>query len=68
MEKFYDFWSWLTESKAAKKVLKLAETGIVFEKIVRKNLNGINIGIDLSLDMLGKAKQRLQNLIPIILN
>ncbi len=72
---FYDFWSWLTESVAAKKVLELAEiedkqtilevacgTGIVFEKIVRENPNGINIGIDLSPDMLGKAKHRLQKL------
>ena len=72
---FYDFWSWLTESKAAKEVLELAEikdkqtilevacgTGIVFEKIVRKNPNGINIGIDLSPDMLGKAKHRLRKL------
>jgi ubiquinone/menaquinone biosynthesis C-methylase UbiE len=70
---FYDFWSWLTESKAAKTVLKLADlkdyqkvleiacgTGIVFEKIIKQNSNGQNIGIDLSPDMLKKAKRRLQ--------
>jgi len=72
---FYDFWSWLTESKAAKYVLKFAEikdketilevacgTGVVFEKIVRQNPNGKNIGIDLSPDMLNKAKKRLKKL------
>lgn len=72
---FYDFWSWLTESKAAKKVIELADiednqtilevacgTGIVFEKIIRKNQNGKNYGIDLSIDMLKKAKKRIQKL------
>ena len=46
---FYDFWSWLTESKAAKEVLELAEikdkqiilevacgTGIVLRKLSGK--------------------------------
>lgn len=72
---FYDFWSWLTESKAAKQVLKFAEvkdketilevacgTGVVFEKIVKQNPNGKNVGIDLSPDMLIKAKKRLKNI------
>ena len=72
---FYDFWSWLTESKAAKQVLKFADikdretvlevacgTGVVFEQIVRQNPNGENIGIDLSPDMLSKAKKRLMKL------
>ncbi len=72
---FYDFWSWLTGSKAAKYVLKFAEikdketilevacgTGVVFEKIVRQNPNGKNIGIDLSPDMLNKAKKLLKKL------
>jgi ubiquinone/menaquinone biosynthesis C-methylase UbiE len=71
---FYDFWSWLTESKAAKKVVELAEirgeqtileiacgTGVVFEQIVAKNTNGHNIGVDLSPAMLRKAKQRMNN-------
>ncbi len=71
---FYDFWSWLTESKAAKIVIDLAEiengmeiieiacgTGVVFEQIVMKNPDGLNIGIDLSPDMLSKARKRLKN-------
>ena len=72
--RFYNFWSWLTESKAAAEVIRLSEikdgkkileiacgTGVVFEQIVNRNPNGINIGIDLSPDMLNKAKKRLQN-------
>ena len=71
---FYDFWSWLTESKAAKKVIDLAEisdgkkilevacgTGVVFERIVRGNPHGENTGMDLSPDMLRKAKKRLRS-------
>lgn len=70
---FYNFWSWLTESKAAKYVIKYAQindntdilevacgTGLVFEQIVKLNPNGKNIGIDLSPDMLKKAKERLR--------
>ncbi|MCF8356018.1 MAG: methyltransferase domain-containing protein [Melioribacteraceae bacterium] len=70
---FYNLWSWLTESKAAKKVIDLAEiedgkrilevacgTGVVFEQIVNGNPNGENIGIDLSPDMLNKARNRLK--------
>ncbi|WP_369049546.1 class I SAM-dependent methyltransferase [Tenacibaculum sp. UWU-22] len=72
---FYDFWSWLTESKAAKYVVKYADvkdgesilevacgTGLVFKQLVEKNQNGRNIGIDLSLDMLHKAKKKLKDL------
>ena len=71
--RFYNLWSLLTESKAAAKVLELAEikdgqkileiacgTGVVFEKIVKQNPNGINIGVDLSPDMLKKTKLRLR--------
>ena len=70
----YDFWSRLTESKAFKKVIELADvkdyqsiielacgTGRLFEKIVYKNPKGQNIGLDLSPDMLHKANLRLQN-------
>ncbi len=70
---FYDFWSWLTESKAAKYVIELAGikdnqtilevacgTGIVFKQIVELNPNGENYGIDLSPDMLKKAKKSLK--------
>lgn len=70
---FYDLWSGLTESKAAKQVLDLAGikegisvlevacgTGIVFEEIVKQNKTGENIGIDLSPHMLAKAQKRMQ--------
>jgi len=70
---FYDLWSWQTESKAAKMVLQFADiqdnqkilevacgTGIVFKKIVGKNPSGQNVGVDLSPEMLKKAKTRLQ--------
>lgn len=69
---FYNFWSRLTESKAAKYVIEFAEitdhtdilevacgTGVVYEQIVKLNPNGKNIGIDLSPDMLKKAGERL---------
>jgi len=72
---FYDVWSQLTESKAAKYVIEFADikdhstvlevacgTGIVFEKIVKLNPNGKNIGIDLSPDMLKKAEKRMENI------
>ncbi len=69
---FYDLWSGLTESKAAKLVLDLADikdnqhvlevgcgTGLVFKKMVMKNPHGKNTGMDLSPDMLAKARQRM---------
>lgn len=72
---FYNFWSWLTESKAAKEVLRLASikdganvleiacgTGVVFEKIVKSNPSGNNTGVDLSPEMLQKARKRLSGL------
>ncbi len=70
---FYDFWSRLTESKAAREVIRLSDikgsekileiacgTGVLFEQIVHRNPNGTNIGIDLSPDMLNKARKRLR--------
>lgn len=67
---FYNMWSALTESKAAEKVIELAQikngeriveiacgTGLVFKEILKKNPNGFNLGIDLSIDMLSKAKK-----------
>lgn len=72
---FYDIWSWFTESKAAENVINLTEfkdgktilevacgTGVVFKQIVRRNPNGRNLGIDLSPDMLAKAKKRLKKI------
>lgn len=71
----YDFWGFLTESKAAKIVLKLADikngtnildvacgTGEMLKKILKLNPNGKNIGIDLSPDMLNKANKKLNKL------
>ena len=70
---FYNLWSRLTENKAARTVVDLAEigdrkkilevacgTGIVFERIVNQNPNGENTGIDLSPVMLSKARKRLK--------
>lgn len=68
----YNAWAFLTESKACNKALKLAGiqdgqhyfevavgTGILFNKVVKLNPNGTNIGIDISEAMLSKAKERL---------
>jgi ubiquinone/menaquinone biosynthesis C-methylase UbiE len=68
----YDFWSFLTESKAVNRAIKIANikngetilevavgTGYLFERIVSINRSGSNDGIDLSQQMLEKAKTRL---------
>jgi ubiquinone/menaquinone biosynthesis C-methylase UbiE len=69
---FYDFWSWLTESKAAEKVIEIADikdgesilevavgTGLVFKEILKRNPSGINKGTDISPTMLSRADKRL---------
>lgn len=73
----YDFWSWLMESKAAKRVIELAQiqdgeqilevavgTGSVFEEIVKRNKHGMNEGIDITPTMLSRAEKRLKRLDP----
>jgi ubiquinone/menaquinone biosynthesis C-methylase UbiE len=73
MSKYYDLWAHLTEAKARKTALEKSGiengqnilevavgTGILFEEIVEINKDGKNIGIDLTEDMLAKAKQRLE--------
>lgn len=68
----YNFWSRLTESKATDIALEISNlqdrqdvlevacgTGVVFESIINQNPNGQNTGIDLSTDMLARAKKRL---------
>ena len=68
----YNFWSRMTESKAAEKALEMAEiqdgenilevavgTGIMFEEMVKRNQTGKTLGIDLSSGMLGRAVRRL---------
>lgn len=70
---FYDVWAKLTESKAADLALDWADlpgkanilevavgTGLFFERLVEKNPDGYTAGFDLSREMLGKAKERLQ--------
>ncbi len=75
LAKFYDVWSNLTESRARSRALELAEiknglniqeiavgTGLAFYEIVKRNPDGINIGIDISAGMLKKARKRLSQL------
>lgn len=75
ISKVYDFWGYLTESKARNRALELAEikngqqilevavgTGLAFYEIVKRNPNGTNIGIDISSGMLKKARIRLGKL------
>jgi ubiquinone/menaquinone biosynthesis C-methylase UbiE len=70
----YDFWGFLTESKAAGTALRLADirdgeavlevavgTGRVFERIVSLNKSGRNEGVDLSPEMLARARKRLKD-------
>lgn len=69
----YNVWSRLTESRAARAVINLADlagdesvlevacgTGVVFEQLVKRNSGGRTVGVDLSPDMLAKAVNRLQ--------
>ena len=69
---FYDLWAWLTEDKAVQRAFRLAEihdgmdilevavgTGRLFRKIVEQNPNGRNEGVDLSPDMMARARKRL---------
>ncbi len=71
----YDVWGKLTESHARNRAIELAEikdgqsilevavgTGLAFYEIVKRNPNGINIGIDLSQGMLEKAKKRVSRI------
>lgn len=67
----YDIWSRLTESKARQRCLEVADikngesvlevavgTGALFEKILRLNPTGRNEGIDLTEEMLSRARAR----------
>jgi ubiquinone/menaquinone biosynthesis C-methylase UbiE len=75
LSKTYDIWGKLAETRARSRALELADihdgqkilevaagTGLAFYEIVKKNPNGINIGIDISTGMLQKAEKRLQSL------
>lgn len=69
----YDTWSRLTESKARRRCLELANikdgeavlevavgTGILFEQVLKANPTGRNEGIDLTEEMLAQAKIRAE--------
>ena len=69
----YDIWARLTESKAAREVIELAEihdgqrilevavgTGFVFAEILRQNKNGETFGVDIAPDMLTRADRRVR--------
>jgi ubiquinone/menaquinone biosynthesis C-methylase UbiE len=69
----YDIWSTLTESKARRLCLELADikngdsvlevavgSGVLFERILQSNPEGRNEGIDLTEEMLDRAKVRAQ--------
>ena len=69
---FYDVWATLTETKAQDRAIEVANiqdettildvavgTGRLFNRIVERNPNGRNFGIDISKGMLAKAKSRL---------
>ena len=75
LSRFYDIWSNMAESKARTRAIELADvsdgqdvmevavgTGLAFIEIVKKNPNGINIGVDISQGMLQKAQKRLGGL------
>ena len=70
--KIYDVWGLLTEGRARKRALQLAQiengesvleaavgTALMFKEIVKRNPDGINIGIDISNGMLEKARRRM---------
>ncbi len=67
----YDIWGTLTENKARKRALELAQirdgetilevavgTGLTFSEILKANPHGHNMGIDLTPAILAKAQQR----------
>lgn len=69
----YDIWGALTETNARSRALEFANvgdgsailevavgTGLTFSELVKQNLNGTNIGVDISPGMLEKAKARLK--------
>ena len=71
----YDIWARLAESKARNRCLELARirdgesvlevavgTGLTFLEILRLNFTGQNEGIDLTEEMLNRAKEKAENL------
>jgi ubiquinone/menaquinone biosynthesis C-methylase UbiE len=71
----YDAWTWLTERTSLDRALECAKivdgdailevavgTGWLFRKIVQRNLSGCNVGVDLTEQMLRRARTRLANM------
>ena len=69
---YYDVWAHFTEKKAQDKAIELSKikdgltildvavgTGNLFNRILKRNPSGFNIGIDISKGMLTKAKSKL---------
>jgi len=69
----YDIWGNLMESKARRYCLEMADikngesvlevavgTGILFEKLLQMNPQGRNEGIDITAEMLNRARMRIQ--------
>ena len=69
----YDIWSGIAESKARQRCLEVADikngdsvlevavgTGILFERILQLNRTGRNEGVDLTEEMLSRARARVQ--------
>ncbi len=74
---FYDLWGRWTEDRALQRLLQLADvhdgmrllevavgTGRLFARLVARNPTGRNEGIDLSADMLARARRRLARRAP----
>lgn len=70
---FYDLWGKLAETRARERAIELANiknnqsilevavgTGLAFREIVKRNPDGVNIGLDISEGMLKKAKKKLK--------
>ena len=69
---YYDVWAHFTEKKAQDKAIEISKikdgltildvavgTGNLFNRILKRNPSGFNIGIDISKGMLTKAKSKL---------
>ncbi len=74
LSRIYDVWGALTEGRARRRGIELANvqdgesvldvavgTGLILADIVKINQTGLNAGIDISSGMLQKARARLKN-------
>jgi ubiquinone/menaquinone biosynthesis C-methylase UbiE len=71
----YDIWGMLTETRARRRCLELAKiqdgervlevavgTGSAFVEILKKNPHGWNAGMDLTVEMLSRARKKAEKL------